>query len=141
MLNKISMITARIDYLGNLRCQAEHELSGATILSDAPKDNQGNGEAFSPTDLLCASLAMCMLTIMGIAAKEHNIALKEIKADVTKVMASTPRRVSKIQINIQGDFTTWMEKEWIIMKKAADTCPVKQSIHPAIEVELEWSQN
>jgi len=141
VLNKITMVTARIDYLGNLRCQAEHEQSGATILSDAPKDNHGNGEAFSPTDLLCASLAMCMLTIMGIAAKEHSIALSEIKADVTKVMASSPRRVSKIQITIQGDFSSWKEKEWVIMKKAADTCPVKQSIHPAIEVELEWRQN
>ncbi len=134
------MSTSNIEYLGDLRCIATHSQSGITITSDAPVDNKGKGEAFSPTDLLCTSLAMCMLTIMGIAAQEKDISMEGLRASVTKTMSSHPRRVQTVLIEIQGDFRSWTQKDWVIMKKAADNCPVKLSIHPDLNIQIEWQQ-
>jgi putative redox protein len=135
------MATSRVIYLGNLRTRAEHLQSGETILTDAPKDNQGMGEAFSPTDLLATALASCMLTIMGIAAKARGIGLSETEAEVIKVMASDPRRVSEINIRlgIRGGVTL-NEKEKEVLEKAALTCPVWYSLHPDIKKNItgEW---
>jgi uncharacterized OsmC-like protein len=134
------MTTSRIQYLGNLRCEAVHLKSGVSIVTDAPVDNKGKGEAFSPTDLMSTSLGLCMLTIMGIAAEEKNIPMTNIAAEIQKIMGTDPRRVAEIKIKITGDFREWTEREWAIMKKAADTCPVKKSIHPDLITSIEWKQ-
>ncbi len=133
------MATSRVIYLGNLRTRAEHLQSGETILTDAPKDNQGMGEAFSPTDLLATSLASCMLTIMGIAAKARGLDLSETEAEVTKVMAWDPRRVSEINVKlcVRGGINL-NEKEKDVLEKAALTCPVWYSIHPDIKKQITW---
>jgi putative redox protein len=133
------MATSRVIYQGNLRTCSEHLQSGEIILTDAPKDNEGMGEAFSPTDLLATSLASCMLTIMGIAAKARGIDLSETEAEVTKVMASDPRRVSEINIRLWVRSSVNLdEKEREVMKKAAHTCPVWYSLHPDIKKNISW---
>ncbi len=126
-------MTASIVYTGNLRCKAEHIQSGTTIESDAPTDNKGKGEKFSPTDLLCVSLATCMLTTMGIKAMELLVDITNAKADVTKHMLSDPRRVGKIEVTINLP-ENGNENDRKILQKSADNCPVMKSIHPGIEV-------
>jgi putative redox protein len=135
------MHAIEVNYQGGLRCSAIHLKSGNSILSDAPVDNKGKGEAFSPTDLLCTSLAMCMLTIMGIAAQEKEIAFENVCIEVTKIMGSEPRRVSGIQLKFNVPDLGWTEREWAIMKNAANTCPVAQSIHPSIQLEVTWTSH
>lgn len=133
------MPTATLTYLGELRTEAVHVQSGTKILTDAPTDNHGRGEAFSPTDLLCTSLAACMVSIMGIAAMTHHIDLGEIKADVTKTMVPNPRRVGKIEIRIEmANGPRFDEKTRLILERAAMTCPVYLSLHPDIEKVIEW---
>ena len=134
------MNTSIVQYSGDLRCSATHIKSGISIISDAPLDNHGRGEAFSPTDLLATSLAMCMMTIMGIAAKEKNIPLEGLQASVTKIMGQNPRRVQEVHIQMSGNFSLWDKKQWAAMKAAAENCPVMQSIHPDLNVNLEWMQ-
>ena len=95
------MPTIKTTYQGELRTEAVHVQSGTHIITDAPVDNQGKGEAFSPTDLLSASLASCMMTIMGIAGRTHNIALDGTTCDITKIMSASPRKVAEIQISFQ----------------------------------------
>jgi uncharacterized OsmC-like protein len=126
------MITAEIFYKGNLRTSAQHVGSGNVIITDAPLDNQGKGEAFSPTDLLSTSLACCMLTIMGIAANTHQIHLEDTRVTVTKKMASDPRRVIEIEIHFWFPAIAYAEKEKKILENAALTCPVAKSLHPDI---------
>jgi putative redox protein len=130
-------MTASIIYKGNLRCEAEHLQSKTTIETDAPTDNRGKGERFSPTDLLCVSLATCMLTTMGIKAADMNINISNTRADVTKHMASDPRRVSKIEVTVTlpGNAN---EKERIILEKTGTNCPVAKSIHPEIVLVLNY---
>ena len=130
-------MTASIIYKGNLRCEAEHLQSKTTIETDAPTDNRGKGERFSPTDLLCVSLATCMLTTMGIKAADMNINISNTRADVTKHMASDPRRVSKVEVTLTlpGNAN---EKERIILEKTGTNCPVAKSIHPEIVLVLNY---
>lgn len=130
--NDIMKTTATLVYNGNLRNTITHTQSGTTIETDAPTDNNGKGERFSPTDLLSVSLASCMITIMGISAHAHNITLNDVKADIVKHMASTPRKVGKIEVHlyIKGDFN---DKEKAILEKAGLTCPVYLSLHPDVE--------
>ena len=130
-------MTASIIYKGNLRCEAEHLQSKTTIETDAPTDNRGKGERFSPTDLLCVSLATCMLTTMGIKAAEMNVDISNSRADVTKHMASGPRRVSKVEVTLTlpGNAN---EKERIILEKTGTNCPVAKSIHPEIVLVLNY---
>lgn len=135
------MHSIEVKYLGELRCQGKHLKSESIIISDAPVDNQGKGEAFSPTDLTCTSLAMCMMTIMGIAAEEKNIELKDVKAAVTKVMGTEPRRIVGIKIDMSGNWSQLTERELSIIKNAANTCPVAKSIHPDIQLEISWLSN
>ena len=131
-------MTASIIYKGNLRCEAEHLQSKSTMETDAPTDNRGKGERFSPTDLLCVSLATCMLTTMGIKATDMNVDITGAKADVTKHMASDPRRVAKVEVSISlpanGD-----EKERLILEKTGNNCPVAKSINPNIELVLNYT--
>ena len=132
------MPTSTVTYLGELRSEAIHLQSGNRIITDAPPDNHGRGEAFSPTDLLCTSLACCMVSLMGIVANTHGITLGEIKADVTKTMAANPRRVSRIEIQMYFSGVAYTEKERVILERAAMTCPVFLSLHPDIEKDIQF---
>lgn len=134
------MATATVEYLGNLRTEATHLKSGVKIITDAPTDNHGKGEAFSPTDLLSSSLASCMLTIMGISAKAHNITFNSATIEVTKQMAENPRRVSGVICKIKVKNENYGEKERRLLTAAALSCPVAKSLHPDIkqDVSFEW---
>jgi putative redox protein len=122
-----------ITYQGHLRNQATHLRSGNTLITDAPTDNHGKGEAFSPTDLLCTSLASCMITLMGIAAESKGIALEKVEAQIEKVMYSDPRRVGEIHVRIGIGDKGYTEREKAILENAAMTCPVSKSLHPDIK--------
>ena len=124
------MATIETVYEGNLRTRAKHLGSGSEIITDAPIDNQGKGEAFSPTDLLSAALGSCMLTIMGIAANTHYIDMDQTRIRITKIMASNPRRVAEVQIEFDMPSKGYSEKEKAILEHAARTCPVALSVHP-----------
>jgi len=121
-----------ITYDGNLRTSAEHLECGSKINTDAPKDNQGLGQKFSPTDLVCVSLASCMLTIMGIAMQKYNIELLGTTASVKKTMGVEPRMISQIDITIK--FTTsFDEKIKTILERSAHNCPVHKSLSTDIK--------
>ena len=124
------MEIAEILYLGELRSEASHLRSGQVIITDAPPDNQGKGEAFSPTDLMSTSLGVCMLTIMGIAARTHGMNIDGTRIKISKVMAANPRRVSEIHVDFDMPDIRYSEKEKQILEQAAITCPVAQSLHP-----------
>jgi uncharacterized OsmC-like protein len=134
------MVHSDISYLGSLRCEAVHGPSGAKIFTDAPVDNHGKGEAFSPTDLTATSLGACMATIMGIAAEQHGIELGNVKVSVDKTMsADSPRRISKLEVA----FTIPLPPDFPMRKtleNAALACPVHHSLHPDIEqiVRFDW---
>ena len=117
-----------IEYEGELRTRAKHLQSGNELITDAPIDNHGKGEAFSPTDLVATALASCILTIMGIVAERRNIDLKGTISEVTKVMGENPRRIAEIHVNIyfKTDISSQDRK---VLEKAAHSCPVHQSLH------------
>ena len=123
-------------YLGDLRTEAFHLKSANRIITDAPTDNHGRGEAFSPTDLVCASLCSCMMTIIGIRASKHNITLEGLEADVTKHMSSAPRQISRIEIAFRLGYTNATEEQRAMLKEAALHCPVALSLNPIIEQEV-----
>src|SRR5579872_5735196 len=133
------MATIETTYLGGLRTEATHVQSGTKIITDAPVDNQGKGEAFSPTDLLSASLASCMLTIMGIKARAHNIDIDNTKCSVTKIMAADPRRVAEIVISFKFP-KQYTPQEQAMLERAALTCPVYYSVHEDLKktVDFGW---
>jgi putative redox protein len=135
-------MTSTVSYQGNLRTLCTHLQSHSTIETDAPVDNQGKGERFSPTDLLATSLAACMLTVMGIKAASLQIELEGFQIEVIKIMASEPRRVSEIKLAmiIPGSLHELDEKNKVILKRTAETCPVFQSIHPSIRVDVNWNE-
>ncbi len=127
------MTTATSTYEGDLRVASVHVASGAAIHTDAPVDNHGKGDGFSPTDLLCTSLASCMLTIMGISAAGHGFELKGARAEVQKIMAANPRRVAEIVIDLYfPDGASYGDREKRLIESAAHTCPVANSLHPDI---------
>lgn len=126
------MATSKVLYIGALRTQNEHLRSGSSYLTDAPLDNQGKGEAFSPTDTVATGLANCMLTTMGIKARDLGVDLKGSVAEVTKTMASNPRRISKIEIHMTLPKGV-SKKNRLILENTAKTCPVEYSLHPDIE--------
>ena len=126
------MATSKITYNGGLRTSAIHLKSGNEIITDAPIDNKGKGEAFSPTDLLATALGNCMLTIIGIAANEHGFNIDGTTCEITKVMAENPRRVSEIIVNFQFPSNGYSDKVKTIIERSAKTCPVEYSLHPDI---------
>lgn len=132
------MATSKITYNGNLRTTSVHLQSGTEIITDAPTDNQGMGEAFSPTDLLATSLGNCMLTIVGIAAKAHSFNIDGTEAEITKVMAAEPRRVAEIHVNLKFPANNYSQKEKDIIERSAKTCPVAYSLHPDIKQEIKF---
>lgn len=132
------MEISHIKYLGELRTEAVHLRSDNKIITDAPPDNQGKGEAFSPTDILATSLGCCMVTIMGIAARTHGFDIDNTEMKIQKIMASNPRRVSEIIIDFQFP-KKYSEKEQKIIIHAAKTCPVSQSLHPELKQTINFN--
>ena len=132
---------SKVTYQGNLRTEAVHLKSGNVIYTDAPTDNHGKGEAFSPTDLASTSLASCILTIMGIAANRHGIDIIGARAEVEKIMGSNPRRIAKININITMPSQEYSSGQKKILEAAAHHCPVGLSLHDDTEenVIINWS--
>jgi len=132
-------MTSEIIYKGALRTVAKHLKSETVIETDAPTDNQGKGERFSPTDLLATSLGSCMLTIMGIKARDMNISLDGTEVSIKKFMKAEPRRVSGIDVRFNFPSSLALDgKQKTILERAALTCPVAQSIHPDIEVNVDF---
>jgi putative redox protein len=133
------MVRINLAYEGELRCRATHEQSGTTLATDAPVDNQGRGESFSPTDLVATGLASCMMTIMGIAARQLKIDLTGMTASVTKDMTPPPRRIARLAVNIHVPAKLTDEQK-TRLREAAMTCPVHKSLHPdvAAPVEFTW---
>jgi uncharacterized OsmC-like protein len=133
-------MTSTVIYAGELRTVATHLQSGTTIETDAPTDNQGKGERFSPTDLTATSLAACMATTMGIKTKDMALNLEGMKISVQKIMKADPRRIGGIDVvfewppAFQAD-----EKQRLILERIAHTCPVMHSLHPDIEVKVEFN--
>ncbi|WKN42886.1 OsmC family protein [Tunicatimonas pelagia] len=125
-------------YLGELRTEDIHLKSSNRIITDAPTDNHGKGEAFSPTDLVCAALSSCMMTIIGIRARKHQIELNGLEAEVTKFMSSDPRQISKIQVDFTLKSTNATPEQITMLKEAALACPVALSINPAIEQDVSF---
>jgi uncharacterized OsmC-like protein len=132
------MVEIKIDYQGDLHCSALHMPSGTTLETDAPVDNNGRGESFSPTDLVATGLGVCMATVMGIVAKRKEIPLEGLKVAVRKHMSTdTPRRISKLEVDLDmplpGD-----HPERRLLESTGNGCPVHHSLHPDIEVVLNW---
>ena len=128
---------SKVLYEGELRTQATHLQSGKTIYTDAPVDNQGKGDAFSPTDLVATSLASCMLTIMGIVARRDGILLKGAVAEVEKIMAKDPRRIGEIKIKFFFKHTI-EDKDRVKLERAARTCPVSGSLHQDLKENIDF---
>lgn len=133
-------MTASIEYKGELRCECTHLQSGTVIETDAPTDNRGKGERFSPTDTVCVALATCMITTMGIRAEDMGIRLAGTRIDVTKHMLSNPRRIGKVEITLHLPAAVAVQDR-DILEKIGDNCPVMKSIHPDLQVEAvyDWS--
>jgi len=131
-------MTSKVIYQGDLRTQCEHLQSSSKFITDAPLDNQGKAEAFSPTDTVATAVASCMITTMGIKARDLKLDLKDTYAEVTKYMEANPRRISKMDVNlfIKGKIS---DKEKVILENVARTCPVIQSIHPDIEKNISFN--
>ena len=127
------MKTSEVIYIDELRTECTHLQSGEKIIADAPIDNQGKGQNFSPTDMLATSLASCMLTIIGIFAQRGGFSINGAKATVTKVMGNDPRRVSEVHIDIDFPKNNYSEKEKKIIQVCVETCPVAKSLHPEIK--------
>ena len=132
------MATSIVRYLGELRTLSMHMQSGTEIITDAPTDNHGKGEAFSPTDMVANSLATCMISIMAIKARDMDLELKGTTAEVTKVMATEPRRISEIHIHFEMDYAA-DAKTKTILERVAMTCPVHFSLHPDIKKEITFN--
>ena len=124
------MVEMKVIYAGKLHCDLEHGPSKSHIQTDAPKDNQGNGAAFSPTDLLASAFASCIVTTMAIYARNHAIYFENARAEVTKIMTANPRKVGEVKVDIYMPNHTYSEKEKSGLEHIAHTCPVARSLHP-----------
>ncbi|PRP68257.1 OsmC family protein [Nonlabens agnitus] len=131
-------MTSTVEYLGDLRCTSTHVKSGSSFATDAPLDNNGKGEAFSPTDTVATGLASCMLTVMGIKARELTVDISISTAAVTKIMSAEPRRIS--QIDVQLEMTGNCDKRTqLILERVAMTYPVHNSLHPDIKKNITFN--
>ena len=133
-------MTSTVVYTGDLRTTCTHLQSQSAFETDAPVDNNGKGERFSPTDLMATSLAACMITVMGIKARSMGFDLDDVKIEVLKIMKSDPRRVGGIELTFHIPETLQQidEKTKTILKNTGETCPVIKSIHPDIDVKIDW---
>lgn len=133
------MVAIKVEYQGDLHCQAVHGPSKTVLNTDAPKDNQGRGESFSPTDLVATALGTCMLTVMGIMARTLNIDIKGTTATVEKEMAQAPvRMIHKLTVKIHVPHQL-TEEQKLKLERAAHTCPVHKSLHPDVQMPIEFS--
>ena len=126
-------------YLGELRVSSTHLASNTEIITDAPVDNNGKGESFSPTDLVATALGTCMITVMGIYAEKNGILMPNIYSRTNKVMSSTPRKISKLKIEIIFGDNQLSEVEKQSLKDVALNCPVAKSLHPDLKQEIEFN--
>jgi len=135
-------MTSTVVYNGGLRTTCTHLRSGSSFETDAPPDNNGRGERFSPTDLLATSLGTCMITVMGIKARSMGFDLNDVKIEVLKIMKADPRRVSGIELTfyIPESLKNIDEETKVILKDKGEHCPVMLSIHPNIEVKIDWGE-
>jgi len=133
-------MTATILYEGNLRCNAQHLQSGTSIETDAPTDNQGKGERFSPTDLVCTALATCMITTMAIKTASMGIELKGTTINVKKHMLNDPRMIGAIDVEVNFPNSLILEeKDQVILKRVGDNCPVAKSLHPDVKLNVQYN--
>jgi uncharacterized OsmC-like protein len=137
--NNKNMFISKVEYLGNLRTKCTHIQSGTEIITDAPIDNNGKGESFSPTDLVATSYASCMMTIIGIYCEHHGLKFLKATAGIKKIMADAPRRISEIKINLDLSGNNWNEEEQKKIINAAKACPVAKSIHENILIDFDIS--
>lgn len=132
-------MTATVVYKGNLRCECTHIQSGTIVETDAPTDNRGKGERFSPTDTLCVALATCAITTMALKAGDMNIDLSGTALDITKHMLSEPRRIGKIDVLLKFDKNLQLdENDRSILERTGNNCPVIKSLHPDLHVNMEY---
>jgi putative redox protein len=141
VLEKNHMTKMSVLYAGNLRCDVVHSQSNTQIETDAPLDNKGKGERFSPTDLLCTSLATCILTTMAIAAEERSWKFEGVKAEVEKIMNSTPRRIGEIKIHFTFPDLGYNELMKEKIQRYAHACPVSRSLNPDVLQAVTFSFN
>ena len=132
-----TMITSTVEYLGGLRTSCTHAQSQTKIITDAPVDNNGKGEAFSPTDLVATAYASCMITIMGIFAENHSINFTSAKAEVKKIMEANPRRIGKIVIQLDLSGNNWDDETAEKVIRAGKACPVAKTLGDNVEVEFD----
>jgi len=132
-------MTASILYKGQLRCECTHVQSGTVIETDAPTDNRGKGERFSPTDTVCVALATCIITTMGIKAQDMGIELAQTRIAVAKHMLSDPRRIGRIDVTLNFPPELKIdEKDRTILERIGDNCPVIKSLHPDIQANIQY---
>ncbi|WP_026978062.1 OsmC family protein [Flavobacterium tegetincola] len=131
-------MTSKVTYLGELRTSSVHIQSGSEIVTDAPTDNNGKGEAFSPTDIVANGLASCMMTVMGIKARDLDIDLTQSTAEVTKVMGTEPRRITEIHVKFDMAVAA-DQRTKLILERTAMTCPVHYSLHPEIKKNITFN--
>ncbi len=133
-------MTSQIIYKGQLRTSATHIQSGTVIETDAPTDNQGKGERFSPTDMVAVALGTCMITTMGIKAKTMDIELDGTRVEITKIMVSDPRRIGKIVAHLFFPPALHLDdKTKEILERTARTCPVERTLHPDVELDMQFN--
>ena len=134
------MTTVKATYLGDLRIECEHLQSGTKIITDAPTDNHGKGESFSPTDLCASALAACMMTIMGLYAQNAGLDVKGTEIEITKVMATNPRRIGEVIVTFHMPDRAYTEKDKKALERAALTCPVHYSLGKQVKqtITFEW---
>ena len=137
--NQKRLATSTVKYVGELRTECTHLASGTIIHTDAPIDNKGKGESFSPSDLLATSYASCMLTIIGIFCQEHGYSFQFGSATVTKIMEASPRRIGKLSIELDLRGNGWNNETLEKIKRAALACPVAKSVHESMEIDLQFT--
>jgi putative redox protein len=131
-------MTSKVYYEGNLRTKCVHLKSGNEIITDAPVDNSGKGEAFSPTDTVATALASCMITVMAIKAEQLGVSFVNVSANVGKIMSTNPRRISKVSIAIDLPINL-SEKDKLVLEKVGNTCPVHNSLDPKLIIEIKYN--
>ncbi len=131
-------MTSEIIYKGELRCEMKHLRSGELVITDAPIDNNGKGEAFSPTDIVASACGSCALTVMGIAARTHNILMDGTKVTVLKVMSTNPRKISEVHLDFYFPSNNYSQKEKDILEHTAKTCPVLLSLNSDLKQNLKF---
>ncbi|GAB4402370.1 MAG: OsmC family protein [Bacteroidia bacterium] len=135
------MKTATVSYEGHLRTRATHVRSGEVVLTDAPLDNQGKGEAFSPTDLVATAAVTCMITMMGIVAENRDLNMGKVQGEVEKIMTPPPRRIGELHIELSFEGHHLSESDKVLLENTALSCPVTRSLHPDITVNVKFRYN